>query len=56
MTQHAKKSDHLQLVDVPRTTIVEIPLPLLGAVPSENTIRGGSSGATLVSMVQSANL
>ena len=32
MTQHAKKSDHLQLVDVPRTTIVEIPLPLLGAL------------------------
>ncbi len=32
MTKHAKKSDHLQLVDVPRTTIVEIPLPLLGAL------------------------
>ncbi len=32
MTQHARKSDHLQLVDVPRTTIVEIPLPLLGAL------------------------
>ncbi len=32
MTKHAKKSDHLQLVDVPRTAIVEIPLPLLGAL------------------------
>ncbi len=31
MTKHAKKSDHLQLVDPPRTTTVEIPLPLLGA-------------------------
>ncbi len=32
MAKHAKKSDHLQLVDVPKTTIVEIPLPLLGAI------------------------
>ncbi len=32
MTKHAKKSDHLQLVDVSQTTIVEIPLPLLGAI------------------------
>jgi len=32
MTKHAKKSDHLQLVDAPKTTIVEIPLPLLGAL------------------------
>ena len=32
MAKHAKKSDHLQLVDVPKTTIVEIPLPLLGAL------------------------
>ena len=32
MTKHAKKSDHLQLVDAPKTTIVEIPLPLLGAI------------------------
>ena len=32
MTKHAKKSDHLQLVDTPQTTIVEIPLPLLGAL------------------------
>ena len=32
MTKHAKKSDHLQLVDVPKTAIVEIPLPLLGAL------------------------
>ena len=31
MTKHAKKSDHLQLVDQPKTTTVEIPLPLLGA-------------------------
>ena len=34
MTKHAKKSDHLQLVDVPKTAIVEIPLPLLGALAS----------------------
>ncbi len=34
MTKHAKKSDHLQLVEVPQTTIVEIPLPLLGAIGS----------------------
>ena len=27
MTKHAKKSDHLQLVDLPKTTTVEIPLP-----------------------------
>ncbi len=32
MTKHAKKSDHLQLVDAAKTTIVEIPLPLLGAL------------------------
>ncbi len=32
MTKHAKKADHLQLVEVPQTTIVEIPLPLLGAI------------------------
>jgi len=32
MTKHARKSDHLQLVDGPNTTIVEIPLPLLGAL------------------------
>jgi hypothetical protein len=31
VTNHAKKSDHLQLVDRSRTTMVEIPLPLLGA-------------------------
>ncbi len=31
MTKHAKKSDHLQLIDRPKTTTVEIPLPLLGA-------------------------
>ena len=32
MAKHAKKSDHLQLVDLPKTTAVEIPLPLLGAI------------------------
>jgi transposase-like protein len=32
MAKHAKKSDHLQLLDAPKTTIVEIPLPLLGAL------------------------
>jgi putative transposase len=32
MAKHAKKSRHLQIVDVPKTTIVEIPLPLLGAL------------------------
>ncbi|MAF64776.1 MAG: IS256 family transposase [Planctomycetes bacterium] len=31
MTKHAKKSDHLQAVDLPKTMAVEIPLPLLGA-------------------------
>jgi hypothetical protein len=31
MSKHAKKSAHLQLVDHPKTTTVEIPLPLLGA-------------------------
>ncbi len=31
MTKHAKKSDHLQLVDAPMMATVEIPLPLLGA-------------------------
>jgi transposase-like protein len=31
MAKHAKKSGHLQLVDLPKTTTVEIPLPLLGA-------------------------
>jgi transposase-like protein len=34
MTKHAKKSDYLQLVEAPKTTIVEIPLPLLGALGS----------------------
>ncbi len=32
MAKHAKSTVPLQLVDVPRTTIVEIPLPLLGAL------------------------
>ena len=31
MTKHVKKSDHLQLIKAPKT-IVEIPLPLLGAL------------------------
>jgi transposase-like protein len=31
MTKNAKKSDHLQIVDLPKTTTVQIPLPLLGA-------------------------
>ena len=31
MTKHAKKSSHLQAVDLARRTTVEIPLPLLGA-------------------------
>jgi len=31
MAKHAKKADHLQLVEQPQTTTVEIPLPLLGA-------------------------
>ena len=33
MSKHAKKSDHLQLVDQ-STTFVEVPLPLLGAFAS----------------------
>ena len=32
MAKHAKKSSHLQIVDLPKTTTVEIPLPLLGAL------------------------
>jgi len=31
MTKHAKKSNHLQAVDLPKTMAVEIPLPLLEA-------------------------
>ncbi len=31
MSKHAKKSDHLQVVEQPKTTTVEIPLPILGA-------------------------
>jgi len=31
MTKHAKKSAQLQIVDLPRTMNVEVPLPLLGA-------------------------
>ncbi len=34
MTKHAKKSNHLQSVDLPRTMAVEIPLPLLEAFSS----------------------
>ena len=44
MTKHAKKSDHLQLVDAPKTTIVEIPLPLLGALANiEQSFSGCAS-------------
>jgi len=32
MAKHAKKSDQLRLVDVPKTAIVEISLPLLEAL------------------------
>ena len=32
MTKHAKKSVHLQAVDLPKTMAVEIPLPLLGVI------------------------
>ncbi len=32
MKKHAKKSDHLQLVDVPKTAIVKVPRPLLGVI------------------------
>jgi len=31
MTKHAKNSRHLQIVDLPKTTTVQIPLPLLAA-------------------------
>jgi hypothetical protein len=31
MTKHAKNSNHLQAVDMPKTMAVEIPLPLLEA-------------------------
>jgi len=34
MSKHAKKSEHLQLVGRPQTTLVEVPLPLLGAFAS----------------------
>ena len=34
MTKHAKKSDYLQVIDLPQTTSVQIPLPLLGALGS----------------------
>jgi putative transposase len=34
MAKHAKKSDHLQIVEDPKTASVEIPLPLLGALAS----------------------
>jgi transposase-like protein len=38
MSKHAKKSTHLQMVDLPKTTTVEIPLPILGAFANiENT-------------------
>ena len=31
MAKHAKNSAHLQIVDLPKTATVEIPLPILGA-------------------------
>ena len=31
MTKHAKKSDYLQALDLPKTMAVEVPLPLLEA-------------------------
>ena len=34
MTKHAKSSNHLQAVDLPKTMAVEIPLPLLEAFGS----------------------
>ena len=34
MTKHAKNSNHLQAIDLPRTMAVEIPLPLLEAFGS----------------------
>jgi hypothetical protein len=38
MSKHAKKSTHLQMVDLPKTATVEIPLPILGAFADiENT-------------------
>ncbi len=38
MAKHANNSDHLQMVDLPKTTTVEIPLPILGAFANiENT-------------------
>jgi len=41
MTKHAKKSNHLQAVDLPKTMAVEIPLPLLGAFANiENSFFG----------------
>jgi len=32
MTKHASKSSHLQLVDLPKTVAVQVPLPVLGAL------------------------
>ena len=32
MTKHASKSSHLQLVDLPETVAVQVPLPVLGAL------------------------
>ena len=31
MAKHAKNSVHLQIIDLPKTATVEIPLPILGA-------------------------
>ena len=34
MTKHAKNSNHLQAIDLPKTMAVEIPVPLLEAFGS----------------------
>ncbi len=34
MAQHASKSSHLQLVDLPQSVSVQVPLPVLGALAS----------------------
>ena len=32
MAQHASKSSHLQLADLPKSVAVQVPLPVLGAL------------------------
>jgi len=34
MAKHASKSPHLQLVDLPKSVAVQVPLPVLGALAS----------------------